>query len=226
MHKLSEKEIARLVLYKDHNIIILNKPGGIAVHKGPKGGITVEDWFQFLRFGNKENPALAHRLDRSTSGCLILGRHKKALKKLGQLFETKKIKKKYLAIVEGKMQKKEGAIDAPLKKKSDLKKGWWMETVESGQVAITNYKVLKEGKNRSFVEFTPLTGRTHQIRVHAKYVGTPIVGDPIYGNAAREDNLMLHAASIEIPYHIAEPAIKVEVEAPAYFTEELLVINE
>lgn len=226
MHKLNEKEIAGLVLYKDQNIIVLNKPGGIAVHKGPKGGVTVEDWFPFLRFGNQEDPALAHRLDRGTSGCLIIGRHKKALKKLGRLFETKKIKKKYLAIVEGKMQKKEGVIDIPVKKKSELKKGWWMEVGEGGLLAITNYKVLKEGRKRSLVEFTPLTGRTHQIRVHAKHVGAPIVGDPIYGNAAREDNLMLHALSIEVPYQIAAPEIKIEAPPPAYFTEELLVINE
>ena len=216
MNKLNEKEILNRVLYKDTHIIVLNKPSGVPVHKGPKGGETMEDYFGFLKFGNLENPSLAHRLDRDTSGCLILGRHKKALKKLGKLFEEKKVLKTYIAMVKGKMPAEKGVIDAKIKKKSEEKRGWWVFVAEDGEVALTEYKVIKDYGDKSLVEFYPKTGRTHQIRVHAAHVGCPIIGDSIYGGAERDAQLMLHALEIDIPYTPPE-SITIRAEVPAYF---------
>ena len=107
-------------------MLVIDKPAGIAVHKGPKGGESLEDSFDALRFGLPRNPALAHRLDRETSGCLVLGRHHKALEKLGLLFKQGKIAKTYWALVEGGPEADEGLIDLPLGR-LDATRGWWMK---------------------------------------------------------------------------------------------------
>src|SRR6204780_5941668 len=109
----AEEMVARL-LYRDALMLVIDKPAGLAVHRGPKGGESLEDHFGALRFGLPRNPALAHRLDRDTSGCLVLGRHRKALEKLGKLFKQGKIAKTYWAIVAGSPQGEEGTIDLPL----------------------------------------------------------------------------------------------------------------
>ena len=110
---MTPAETRALLLYRDGLMLVLNKPAGIAVHKGPKGGVSLEDSFDALRFGLPRNPALAHRLDRETAGCLVLGRHHKALEKLGLLFKQGKIAKTYWAIVEGEPREGAGLIDAP-----------------------------------------------------------------------------------------------------------------
>src|SRR6202007_2280766 len=111
------------ILYRDGLILVLDKPAGIAVHRGPKGGASLEAGFPALRFGLPRDPALAHRLDRDTAGCLVLGRHHKALEKLGLLFKQGKIAKTYWAIVAGAPEGEEGAIDLPLGRLDD-KRGW------------------------------------------------------------------------------------------------------
>jgi tRNA pseudouridine32 synthase / 23S rRNA pseudouridine746 synthase len=225
-------ETARLIeriLYKDQLIIVLDKPPGIPVHAGPKGGASLEDYFGALKFDYKETPHLAHRLDRDTSGCLILGRNERALKKLGRLFETGQIKKTYWAITEGRPPAEEGVIDLPLKKVK-LPKGWSMQPAQKGeadaQEAVTEYKVLKHlRKDRSWLELKPRTGRTHQIRVHLKSLGCPIVGDWLYGGGeARPPSgsfplLHLHARALEIPLYPDKPPVTVSAELPAHMVE-------
>ena len=126
--------LARL-LYRDGLMLVIDKPAGFAVHRGPKGGESLEDYFDALRFGLPRAPALAHRLDRDTSGCLVLGRHRKALALLGKLFKQGKIGKTYWAVVEGAPAAEEGRIDIPLGK-LDETRGWWMKPDPHGAPAV------------------------------------------------------------------------------------------
>src|SRR5438445_6243345 len=119
-----EEMVARL-LYRDGLMLVIDKPAGVAVHRGPKGGESLEDHFDALRFGLPKPPALAHRLDRDTSGCLALGRHRKALAKLGQLFASGTVEKVYWAVVDGGPATDQGRVDLALRKLTS-KAGWRM----------------------------------------------------------------------------------------------------
>ncbi len=209
---ITEAELNARLLYRDGLMLVVDKPAGIAVHSGPKGGENLEAAFHHLRFGLPRNPALAHRLDRDTSGCLVLGRHHKALEKLGLLFKQGKISKTYWAIVEGHPDEDEGLIDLPLGR-LDETRGWWMKVDPSGQPAQTNWRVLARAEAHTFLALTPLTGRTHQLRVHCAARGWPILGDPIYGHGGAI-GLQLHARKIEIPLYKNKDAICVEAPVP------------
>src|SRR5215468_7205226 len=165
----SEEIVARL-LYRDGLMLVLDKPAGFAVHKGPKGGESLEDYFGALRYGLPRPPALAHRLDRDTSGCLVLGRHRKALAELGRLFKAGRVGKTYWAMVEGGPAEDEGRIDLPLGRK-DATRGWWMQHDPQGQPAATTWKVLGRMERSTWLALEPLTGRTHQLRVHCAAMG-------------------------------------------------------
>ena len=179
----ADQMLARL-LYRDGLMLVIDKPAGFAVHRGPKGGESLEDYFDALRFGLPRNPALAHRLDKDTSGCLVLGRHRKALALLGKLFKQGKIGKTYWAAVEGAPDADEGRIDLPLGK-LDETRGWWMKPDPKGVPAVTTWKVLGRSDSLSWLALEPLTGRTHQLRVHCAEMGWPILGDNIYGRTPR-----------------------------------------
>ena len=176
-----EDILARVCSIATASMLVLDKPAGIAVHRGPKGGASLEDDFEHLRFGLPRKPALAHRLDRETSGCLVLGRHHKALEKLGKLFKAGRIGKTYWAVVEGGPAADEGLIDKPLGRR-DPTRGWWMKVDPDGLPSQTRWRVLGRGalagKPLTWLEMSPLTGRTHQLRVHAASEGWPILGDP------------------------------------------------
>src|SRR6266850_7691739 len=129
------------VLYRDGLILVIDKPAGIAVHRGPGGGPDLESAFDQLRFGLPHPPALAHRLDRDTSGCLVLGRHAKALRRLGALFAAGQVAKVYWAVVAGQPRDIEGRIETGLKKLT-LNTGWHMVVDPAGQRAITDYRLL------------------------------------------------------------------------------------
>ena len=135
-----EQMVSRL-LYRDGLMLVIDKPAGLAVHRGPNGGESVEDHFDALRFGLPRAPALAHRLDRDTSGCLVLGRHRKALAQLGKLFKNGAIDKTYWAVVEGAPDADEGEIALPLGR-LDVTRGWWMKHDPQGQPAVTRWKVM------------------------------------------------------------------------------------
>ncbi len=215
---LDEAAVAARLLYRDGLMLVLDKPAGIAVHQGPKGGPNLEALFGGLRFGLPRNPALAHRLDRDTSGCLVLGRHRKALEKLGLLFKQGRISKTYWAVVEGEPRDEEGLIDLPLGR-LDATRGWWMKVDPAGQPAQTRYRVLARGDGRTAMALQPLTGRTHQLRVHCAALGWPILGDPIYGHGI--GRLHLHARSILVPLAKTAPAIAVEAPVPAHMRQAL-----
>ncbi|MGB7781520.1 MAG: RNA pseudouridine synthase [Pseudolabrys sp.] len=207
-----EEMLARL-LYRDGLMLVVDKPAGLPVHRGPKGGNALEDYFDALRFGLPRPPALAHRLDRDTTGCLVLGRHRKALALLGKLFKQGKVGKCYWTIVEGGPEADEGRIDIPLSRRDDAR-GWWMKADEHGLPSASTWKVMGRAGGFSWLALEPLTGRTHQLRVHCAEMGWPIFGDSIYGGARRAGGPPLHLHSREVTVPISKNKSPVVVTAP------------
>lgn len=204
------------VLYRDDDVLVLDKPAGVAVHKGPKGGAVLEDGFDVLRFGRPERPGLAHRLDKDTAGCLVLGRSRRALAELGRQFAGGTVAKTYWAVVRGGPAGDAGTIDAPLAKR-DEHRGWSMIVSDAGQKSITGWRVLGRGPGVAWLELVPVTGRTHQLRAHTAHVGFPILGDPIYGRApANGARLQLLARSIRLPQLGARPPVAITAPVPAH----------
>ena len=216
-----EQMVSRL-LYRDGLMLVIDKPAGLAVHRGPNGGESLEDHFDALRFGLPRAPSLAHRLDRDTSGCLVLGRHRKALALLGKLFKQGKIGKTYWAVVEGTVDADAGQIDIALGK-LDESRGWWMKPDPHGQPAVTTWKVMGRGGGLTWLALEPLTGRTHQLRVHCAEMGWPILGDNIYGRAPRTGGppLHLHSREIVVPIFKNKPPVAVTAPVPAHMREAL-----
>jgi len=227
---MTPEEMGSRLLYRDGLMLIIDKPAGLAVHRGPKGGPSLEDWFDALRFGLPRPPALAHRLDKETSGCLVLGRHRKALADLNLMFRHGKIGKTYWAVVEGSPETDEGRIELPLGRLDDSR-GWWMKHDPAGMPSVTTWKVL--GRRASglagdapltWLALEPLTGRTHQLRVHCRESGFPILGDNIYGSAPRfgGPGLHLHAREIVVPLYRNRPPIRVTAPVPPHMRERLM----
>jgi tRNA pseudouridine32 synthase / 23S rRNA pseudouridine746 synthase len=212
----SEEMVSRL-LYRDGLMLVIDKPAGFAVHRGPKnsnkGGESLEDHFGALRFGLPRPPALAHRLDRDTSGCLVLGRHRKALAQLGRLFKTGAIDKTYWAVVDGGPDTDMGAIELPLGR-LDATRGWWMKHDPKGQPAVTKWRVMGRAGKLAWLSLEPVTGRTHQLRVHCAEMGWPILGDAIYGTAPRKGGPMLHLHAREIVVPLYKNRAPIRVVAP------------
>jgi tRNA pseudouridine32 synthase/23S rRNA pseudouridine746 synthase len=233
---MTPEEMLGRLLYRDGLMLVIDKPAGLAVHRGPKGGAALDDYFGPLRFGLPRDPALAHRLDKDTSGCLVLGRHRKALAALGKLFKQGKVGKTYWAVVEGGPEAEEGRIDIPLSK-LDETRGWWMKPDPHGLPSATTWKVMGrataphalftspwrgEGERKiTWLALEPLTGRTHQLRVHCAEMGWPIVGDNIYGSAPRSGGppLQLHARTVTVPIAKNKPAVAVTAPVPEHMRE-------
>jgi tRNA pseudouridine32 synthase/23S rRNA pseudouridine746 synthase len=297
-------------------MLVLDKPAGLPVHRGPKAGVSLEDYFDVLRFGLPRPPALAHRLDKDTSGCLVLGRHRKALAHLGLLFKHGKVGKAYWAVVEGGPDAEEGAVELSLGR-LDHTRGWWMKPDPNGLPSLTTWKVLgrsspwpeggtafpapdpgpgltsrpgdgdsaradlmslalsrpspslpsrpqqagesavregaesgsgapglsaafarspfREGRSDAgaaspdgerrikltWLALTPVTGRTHQLRVHCAASGWPIVGDNIYGTAPRfsAPPQLLHAREVVVPISKNKAPVRVVAPVPAHMRE-------
>jgi RluA family pseudouridine synthase len=215
-----EGQLADRVLYRDGLVLVIDKPAGIAVHPGPGGGPDLESGFDRLRFGLPHPPALAHRLDRDTSGCLVLGRHPKALRRLGALFAAGRVEKVYWAVVEGRPTEPDGRIETGLKKLS-RGTGWRMVIDPGGQTAITDYRLLGAADGRSWLELRPRTGRTHQLRVHCAALGCPVVGDGVYGRAAPIETLPLYARSIMLPLYATRPPLEITAPVPPHMVAAL-----
>src|SRR5271167_2327526 len=259
--QLTAEEILARVLHRDGLMLVIDKPAGLPVHRGPKGGPNLEASFDALRFGLPRPPVLAHRLDKDTSGCLVLGRHRKATASLGLLFKHGRISKTYWAIVEGGPAEDEGTIDLPLGR-LNAERGWWQKPDPEGQSAVTNWKVMErsffsaapcgvgvnigsvtsghpppqsspargEGAvsasgaiHLTWLALEPVTGRTHQLRVHSVAMGWPIVGDNIYGDGPRfgEPRLHLHSRGIVIPISKNKDPVKIVAPAPPHLHERL-----
>lgn len=218
---LTDADILGRVLHHDADMIILNKPAGIAVHAGSGRNDALDIHFSALTFGLDRPPALAHRLDRDTSGCLVLGRHRKALARLGKLFQQGAVEKTYWAVVAGVPDAVDGMIDRPLARRSHDRRSWIMKIATASDPAAeparTRWRLLQAGDGFSLVALTPLTGRTHQLRVHCESMGWPIAGDPIYGGdraRALARHLHLHARRVVVPLLPGKPPVDVTAPVP------------
>ena len=208
-----EEMLARL-LYRDALMLIIDKPAGLPVHAGPGGGPNLEQHLDALRFGLPNPPALAHRLDRDTSGCLVLGRQRKGLSRLGKLFQEGMVEKTYWAITGAIPAEREGRIELPLRKVTN-RNGWKMVADPAGQASVTDYRVLGASDKLAWIECKPRTGRTHQIRVHLAAIGAPLLGDKQYGDKS-DRPLHLLARAITVPLYPKKPAITAEAPVPAH----------
>lgn len=213
-------DLVSRILYRDGLLLVIDKPAGLPVHAGPGGGDNLEAGFESLRFGLPHPPALAHRLDRDTSGCLALGRHRKALSRLGRLFQEGRVEKTYWAVLDGVPKEPKGRIELALSKQT-RKTGWRMTVDPAGQAAVTDYEVLGTAEGLSWVAFHPHTGRTHQIRVHAASgLGCPVFGDTQYGTGGGA--LHLHSRRIVLPLYPKKDAVDVTAPAPDHMLKALI----
>lgn len=217
--------VKSLVIYKDDNIIVLNKPSGLAVQGGTNTLRHIDGMLEALRFDKAEAPKLVHRIDKETSGILVLARDRKNAELLTKAFRGRDLQKTYLALVRGCPKTEVGEIKTPL-----LKVGEKSIVSSEGKKAVTEYRVLdRVGNKFALIEAKPLTGRTHQIRAHLEYIGTPIVGDDKYFGGKREkftllkDKLYLHAYKIDLSGIYNK--LKITAALPAYFAEALDVLG-
>jgi tRNA pseudouridine32 synthase/23S rRNA pseudouridine746 synthase len=203
------------ILYVDAEAIVIDKPAGLPVDTPRAGGDSVAARAGELKLGFQREPVAMHRLDQDTSGCLLLARNPKARARFQQAFESGTVEKTYLAVVDGVPEGALGLIDLPLAKVSTAEEGWRMVPDEAGKGARTRWRKLAERDGQSLVEFQPLTGRTHQIRIHAaRGLGAAIVGDPVYG--ARSEAMLLHSWRIVVPRE-RKPPIDVTAPVPDSF---------
>ena len=205
------------IIFIDAEAIVIDKPAGLPVDAPRRGGESIASRLDELRCGFRRMPAAMHRLDQDTSGCLLLARSPKARAHLQRAFEEHLVEKFYLAIVAGEVAEEEGTIDLPLSKKSTAEAGWRMVGDPGGQRAVTHWRRLTVRDGRSLIEFRPLTGRTHQIRVHAREAfGSGIVGDRVYGMPGGP--MLLHASRLLVP-RVGRPSIDVTAPLPEHFGE-------
>ena len=209
------------ILFEDGEALVIDKPGGLPMDRPRAGGASLEDHLDDLRLGFQRRPTPVHRLDADTSGCLLLARNPKALKRFAAAFEARLPMKRYLGVMAGIPQATEGTVELALSKISSAAKGWRMIPAKKGKPAVTHWRVVGESGGRALVEFRPETGRTHQIRVHAASgIGVPLLGDPVYGDGPKSSGAprtMLHAAALEVPRE-GKPRIVATAPLPADFT--------
>jgi 23S rRNA pseudouridine1911/1915/1917 synthase len=189
------------VIYEDNDVVVMNKPAGLLTHA--KGAMNMEFTVgEFMRTHTTDDPTgnrpgIVHRLDRGTSGVIIAAKTPEAKRWLQKQFSTRKVKKTYLALVTGHLKEPAALIQLPIER--NPKKPQTFRVAGNGKPAETSYETLKVYKNATYIKLTPLTGRTHQLRVHMQYLGHPIVGDPVYGKEEPKlGRMFLHAASLEI----------------------------
>jgi 23S rRNA pseudouridine1911/1915/1917 synthase len=207
------------VLYEDEQVAVVNKPAGMVVHpafghtSGTLVNAVLDRWPEIAQFSEPSRAGIVHRLDKDTSGVIVVAKTREALDSLRAQFKNREVRKRYLALVHGSPDTPEGVIDAPIGRDSAQRKR--MAVTHEGREAVTEFRVIEQYADFSLLEVFPQTGRTHQIRVHLAFIGHPIVGDGVYGRRKEAIKLkrhFLHAASITFARpDTGEP---VTVEAP------------
>ena len=203
------------IVYQDDVLIAVNKPAGLAVQGGSKTHRHLDGMLDALQFDAPERPRLVHRLDKDTSGLLLLARDRRTASRLAELFQGRDVEKIYWALVVGNPEHEAGVIDIPLAKRG-AEGRQRMEAVNDGQGAETEYRILDHAARRiAWLELRPRTGRTHQLRAHCKAMGTPIVGDGKYGRRDSDveglpQRLHLHARSLMLPHPLSGERLKLD----------------
>jgi 23S rRNA pseudouridine955/2504/2580 synthase len=227
------RDLQRLVIYRDDHVVVLNKPHGMPVQGGPGISRHLDGLLDALRFGGADRPRLVHRLDRDTSGVLLLARTPGTAAKLAAAFRTRAVEKTYWAVVAGRPVPTEGRIELPLRRIGGAR-GERTEIADRDDKdaarAITDYRTLDHaGQKLAWLELRPLTGRTHQLRVHCVAIGAPIPGDVKYARpdqnnafsatvAGLPGELHLHARALALP-HPAGGTLLVEADLPPHMTQ-------
>lgn len=207
-------DIVDWVIYKDPHVIAINKPPGIAVQGGSKITESIDGMLIHLKFEKRDKPKLVHRLDKDTSGVLLLARSADVAAKLSEVIRRHEMKKTYWALVAGVPKPKSGVVNEALAKQGAREK---MEIDEEGKEAVTEYRVLEEmGGKMAWLELNPITGRTHQLRAHCAFLGCPIIGDGKYGGKGAfvpglAKKLHLHARRVLIPSFMGT---RIDISAP------------
>ena len=212
-------------LFEDEWLLVIDKPTGLPVHPGAgEKQETVLDIFRFhypqiAAFADQERPGIVHRLDKDTSGVLILAKSEEALERMQELFQEREMQKTYLALVKGQMRFRNGTIDLPLARSTKNRARFAVvgKDSEGGREAVTDFAVIREFEKFTYVRLMPHTGRTHQLRVHLSYFGNPILGDILYGNRKELvlPRLALHAYQIEFIHPFTNNSIRVTSPLPA-----------
>jgi len=214
--------LADRVLFIDAEAMVVDKPAGLPVDRPRDGSLSVVNHLDALRFNYERLPLPVHRLDRDTSGCLLLARNPRIHKKFQLAFEAGKVVKTYLAVLDGIPEQADGRIDLPLNKVSTAQDGWRMIVDKRGKAAVTEWQVVGVADGRALVKFSPQTGRTHQLRVHAATgIGVPILGDPVYGRGAGPNGkqaMVLHAHTLTVPRD-NHPPVEATAPLPPVFAE-------
>lgn len=224
---LKAQNIPIEILYEDNDIIVVNKPKGMVVHpaNGNPDGTLVNAVMSICKdslsgIGGEIRPGIVHRLDKNTSGAIIIAKHDKAHIALSEQLKNHEIKKTYIALVRGVVKENNATINMPIaRSKKDRKK---MDVDKNGKEAVTHFKVIKRFPDCTLLEINIETGRTHQIRVHLSHIGYPIIGDEVYSNGKNKWNIegqCLHAKSLDFKHPITGKEMHIEAELPNYFKE-------
>ncbi|MEE0791157.1 MAG: RluA family pseudouridine synthase [Clostridia bacterium] len=225
--KLKAQEIPLDIIYEDSDIIVVNKPKGMVVHpaNGNPDGTLVNAILSICKnslsgIGGELRPGIVHRLDKDTSGLIIVAKNDKAHINMSEQIKERNVKKTYIALVRGNVPEEEATINMPIGRSTkDRKK---MAVTKNGKQAITHFKVLKRYSKYTLLEIKIETGRTHQIRVHMAEIGYPVVGDAVYSNGKNEfgiEGQMLHAYKLEFMHPITNKHMELTAPLPQYFEE-------
>lgn len=231
--KIEAQDIPIEIVYEDNDIIVVNKPKGLVVHpaNGNPDGTLVNAIMNICKdslsgIGGEKRPGIVHRIDKDTSGLLIIAKNDKAHINMSEQIKDRKVNKKYIALVRGIIKEDEATINMPIaRSKKDRKK---MAVDKDGKEAITHFKVIKRYDNYTLLEIKIDTGRTHQIRVHMSEIGHPVIGDEVYSNGKNEFNVkgqMLHAKSLEFKHPITGKKMYLEADIPEYFKQVLQICD-
>ena len=230
---LKAQDIPLEIIYEDKDIIVINKPKGLVVHpaNGNPDGTIVNAIMSICKdslsgIGGEIRPGIVHRLDKDTSGILVVAKNDQAHINLSEQIKNRKVKKVYIALVRGRVKENEATIDMPIgRSKKDRKK---MAVDKNGKNAITHIKVLKRYDDCTLLEVRIETGRTHQIRVHLSEIGYPVIGDAVYSNGKNRFGIVgqcLHAKSLDFMHPITGEKMHLEAELPEYFRDVLIQLD-
>lgn len=217
------------IVYEDDDLLVINKKSGMVVHpgNGNTSGTLVNALMHYTKnLSNKEafRPGIVHRIDKDTSGLMLVAKNDKAHDILAEGFKNKTIKREYIALVCGVIGEDSGVIDAPIGRDAKDRKKMCV-TSENSKKAVTHFKVLKRYENYTLLRLILDTGRTHQIRVHMKYIGHPVYNDPVYGKAYNDFGQFLHSASIDFEQPTTHEHLHFECDLPKEFQDFLDTLN-